>query len=632
MQSVSAELNKLAVEETGESPSTANLTEHFVTYFDNNFLPIGLCLHASLLEHGQPFHLWILCMDELAEQNLQRLALPHVSLIPLREAEDARLLAVKPTRSRGEYCWTLTPFTPQFVFDRDNQVNRVTYLDADLFFFASPKLLLDEFERSGKHVLITEHAYSPRYERSGRAKRGGRFCVQFMTFRRTPEGEKVMHWWQDRCLEWCYARVEDGKFGDQKYLDHWPELFGADVHILLQKERTLAPWNVEHFETFGDGKLNPVFYHFQTLRIISPDEILLYSGWHVGKSSALLYQVYVDSLRRVVFEMKQKEIPVAYLPRKKDLVGRLATLKHKYIDGEECVPLQICMNESVESSPGQVIPVAKGKREGGRRILSKTTKQSMPGSPLVSIVTVVYNGAATLEHTIRGVIEQTYGNVEYIVVDGGSTDATLDILRKYEGNIDYWVSEKDAGIYDAMNKGISLASGEIVGLINADDFYASPDVLARMVSVLADPDLDACYGDLCYVKQFDTSTVVRYWQSSDFRPGAFERAWCPPHPTFFVRRKIYERFGAFDLTYKIAADMELMLRFLELHRVRARYIPEVLVKMRIGGTTNRSLANIVKQNKEILRALKQSGQRASMLRLIFSKIFSKGLQFLVRPK
>ncbi|GEM_PF-106698 len=570
-------------------------------------------------------------MDELVEQNLQRLALPHVSLIPLREAENARLLAVKPTRSRGEYCWTLTPFTPQFVFDRDNQVNRVTYLDADLFFFASPKILLDEFERSGKHVLITEHAYDPRYERSGRAKRGGRFCVQFMTFRRTPEGEKVMLWWQDRCLEWCYARVEDGKFGDQKYLDHWPELFGAEVHVLLQKDKTLAPWNVAHFEKLCGGKLNPVFYHFQTLRIISPDEILLYSGWRVGKASAALYQIYMDSLRHVVSRMKQEEIPVAYLPRRKDLIGRLTTLKHKYIDGEKSVSLQGCMVDFVAPYSSQAMPAARGRVEGGRRISGKTTKKPMPDQPLISIVTVVYNGAATLEHTIRGVIEQTYGNVEYIVVDGGSTDATLDILRKYEGNIDYWVSEKDAGIYDAMNKGISLTSGEIIGLINADDFYASRDVLASVAAVLTDPDVDACYGDLCYVKQHDISTVVRYWQSSDFRPGAFEKAWCPPHPTFFVRRKIYERFGVFDLTYKIAADMELMLRFLEIHRVRAKYIPEVMVKMRVGGTTNRSWANIVKQNGEILRALRQRGQRASMLRLTCSKIISKGLQYFVRP-
>lgn len=323
-------------------PSTdpATSVEHFITLFDSNFLPMGLCLHSSLLEHGHPFHLWIICIDELAEKNLQRLALPHVSLIPLHEVEDERLLGVKPTRSRGEYCWTLTSFTPQFVFDRDPKVKRVTYLDADLFFFASPKLFLDEFDHSGKHVLITEHAYDPRYERSGRAKRSGRFCVQFITFRRTPESAKVMHWWQDRCLEWCFARVEDGKFGDQKYLDQWPELFGAEVHILAQKEKTLAPWNVAYYEKLGHGKVAPVFYHFHGFRILSRSELLLYSGYRVGHAAAHLYETYVSALGRSIAQLKQAGIPVPCLPRRSDLAGRLATLKHQWVDGEKSIPYQ----------------------------------------------------------------------------------------------------------------------------------------------------------------------------------------------------------------------------------------------------------------------------------------------------
>ena len=314
--------------------------EHFVTLFDNNFLPIGLCLHASLLKHGEPFHLWILCMDETVEQNLQRLALPHVSLISLREVEDQRLLEVKPTRSRGEYCWTLTSFTPQFVFDRDPRVQRVTYLDADLFFFAPPKLLLDEFEHSGKHVLITEHAYDPRYERFGRAKRGGRFCVQFMTFRRSLESTKVMRWWQERCLEWCYARVEDGKFGDQKYLDQWPELFGPEVHILKQKEKTLAPWNVAYYEKLGHGQVAPVFYHFHGFRILSPNELLLYSGYRVGNAAAHLYEAYINTLHQAIAELKQAGIAIPCLPRRNDWIGRLAILKHQWLDGEKSIHYQ----------------------------------------------------------------------------------------------------------------------------------------------------------------------------------------------------------------------------------------------------------------------------------------------------
>ncbi|HET7834031.1 MAG TPA: glycosyl transferase [Gallionella sp.] len=279
-------------------------------------------------------------MDELVERNLQRLALPHVGLIPLREVEDVRLLGVKPTRSTGEYCWTLTPFVPQFVFERDSRVNRVTYLDADLFFFASPKSLLDEFEHSGKHVMITEHAYAPRYERFGRAKRGGRFCVQFMTFVRSPEGAKVMRWWQDRCLEWCYARVEDGKYGDQKYLDQWPVLFEPEVHILLQKEKTLAPWNVAYYGNLGRGQVTPVFYHFHGLRILSHNELLLYSGYRVGNAANYLYQTYLGTLDQSIARLKHAGISVPCLPRPNDWIGRLTILKRQWIDGEKRIPYQ----------------------------------------------------------------------------------------------------------------------------------------------------------------------------------------------------------------------------------------------------------------------------------------------------
>lgn len=317
------------------SSEAAAGAEHFVTLFDNNFLPMGLCLHTSLLQHAKPFHLWILCMDEQVERNLHRLALPHVSLIPLREIEDGRLLAVKPTRSRGEYCWTLTPFTPQFVFERDATVEQVTYLDADLFFFDSPERLLQEFRASGKHVQITEHAYDPRYERFGRAARSGRFCVQFMTFRRTSQAEKVMRWWQERCLEWCYARVEGGKFGDQKYLDVWPELFHDEVHILEQKEKTLAPWNVAYYSRLGKGDVTPVFYHFHGFRILSRTELLLYSGYRIRGEADYLYQSYLRALGSAVAVMKQASIPIPCLPRRKDWLGRLAILKHKWIDGEK---------------------------------------------------------------------------------------------------------------------------------------------------------------------------------------------------------------------------------------------------------------------------------------------------------
>jgi len=249
----------------------------------------------------------------------------------------------------------------------------------------------------------------------------------------------------------------------------------------------------------------------------------------------------------------------------------------------------------------------------------------------ISIITVCYNSGKTIGHTLQSVREQTYDDIEHIIVDGCSNDNTLEIIKAKGSHVSKFVSEKDGGIYDAMNKGIAMATGEIIGFINADDFYASSYVLAKVVAALKNSSVDACYGDLCYVGQSDTSTVVRYWKSTNFHRTAFEIGWCPPHPTFFVRREIYERFGGFDLTYRIAADFELMMRFLEVHQIRATYISEVLVNMRVGGTTNRSMMNIIKQNIEILRALKSHSLHSSIVRLFCHKLVSRGLQFFVRP-
>ena len=314
------------------SADVADAREHFVTLFDNNFLPMGLALHQSLAAQGRPFRLWILCMDDLVERHLRKLDLAHVSLIPLREAEDARLLAVKPGRSRGEYCWTLTPFTPQFVFERDASVRRVTYLDADLYFFAPYDAFFEEFERSGRDVLITDHSYAPKYRK--RARRSGRFCVQFITFLRSEGAAKVMRWWQDRCLEWCFARVEDGKYGDQKYLDNWPVLFEREVHVLQQGNRTLAPWNVAYYQQAAGGDARPVFYHFHGLRIVSPSRLLLYSGYDLGADGMVFYEAYLRGLRASIALLEDHDVAVPLLPLSRDLLSLLLRWKRRIRDGE----------------------------------------------------------------------------------------------------------------------------------------------------------------------------------------------------------------------------------------------------------------------------------------------------------
>lgn len=287
-----------------------NPVEHFVTLFDSNFLPMGMALHDSLMAHGRPFHLWILCMDELVEEQLKRISLPNVTLMPLREAESRKMLSVKPGRTRGEYCWTLTPFTFQMVFDRDAGIQRVTYLDSDVFFFDSPLILLRELEEAGKHVLITEHAYAPEYSRGSLVN--GRFCVQFLTFRRTAQAEKVMRWWQERCLEWCFARSEEGKFGDQKYLDRWPELFADEVHIVRQTEKTLAPWNVNLVEKKLHGRLAPVFFHFHGFRITGPDTVQLYRFYKIGESGLRLYDLYFATLQKGFATLRASDFPVPF--------------------------------------------------------------------------------------------------------------------------------------------------------------------------------------------------------------------------------------------------------------------------------------------------------------------------------
>lgn len=250
----------------------------------------------------------------------------------------------------------------------------------------------------------------------------------------------------------------------------------------------------------------------------------------------------------------------------------------------------------------------------------------------LTVITVCYNSAAYIADSLRSVDSQTWQDFEHIIVDGGSADDTMKIVRSDSQSWRRWISEADRGIYDAMNKGIRMAAGEVIGFINSDDFYTSPHVLAKVADVFRDPSVDACYGDLCYVKQDDIASVVRYWRSSVFRPGLFLRGWCPPHPTFFVRRSVYERLHGFDLQYKIAADVELMARFMEVHRIRTRYIPEVLVTMRLGGASNQSWSSVLRQNREIFGALKTHGLRPSLASFVAGKLLSRGKQFLTRPK
>ncbi len=250
----------------------------------------------------------------------------------------------------------------------------------------------------------------------------------------------------------------------------------------------------------------------------------------------------------------------------------------------------------------------------------------------ISIVTATYNSARTVRDTLRSVAAQSFENVEHIIVDGQSQDDTLAILEANRDRIARIVSEPDGGIYDAMNKGIALATGDVIGLLNSDDVFASRDSLRDVAMAMRDPQIECCYGDLVYVDADDLSRVVRYWKSRSFVPGLFRSGWVPPHPTFYVRKDVYERYGNFDLNYRLAADFELMLRLMEKHRVRSVHVPRVLVKMRLGGATNQSLSNIWKQNVEIYRSAKHHGIGMSLVEFVIGKIWARSSQFLTRPR
>lgn len=232
----------------------------------------------------------------------------------------------------------------------------------------------------------------------------------------------------------------------------------------------------------------------------------------------------------------------------------------------------------------------------------------------ISIVTATYNSAATLRDTIESVLAQRYADIEYLIIDGGSTDGTVDLIREYEPRFEgrlRWVSEPDKGIYDAMNKGFRMATGEVLMLINSDDFYASDTAVERVAAQFeAHPEADCVYADLYYVAHDDTARIIRTWRCGQPRP--FRKGWMPAHPTFYCRRSVYEQHGYFDLQFRLAADFDLMLRFVEVARIKMVYLPEFLVRMRIGGASSGSLKNIIRQNKECVRSFRKYGCRVGL--------------------
>ncbi|WP_430446971.1 MAG: hypothetical protein ACQZ2J_05660 [Pseudomonas piscis] len=277
---------------------------NFCTLFDSRYMSRGLAMYESLAANCPSFHLFIFAFDETSFEYLSNANLANTTIISLREFETEELLAVKPGRTPGEYCWTCTPFTILHALEKF-QLKNCTYLDADLYFYSDPSILIRELQDNS--ILITEHRYTERYNQEATS---GKYCVQFMTFKATEPGMKALRWWADSCLEWCFDRFEDGRFGDQKYLDDWTERF-QKVHVLSNLGGGVAPWNVQQYQFSLTGKetvgietstqqpFNLVFYHFHGLKLLQDEKIELGTYILSRTTKNLIYKPYINHLMQI---------------------------------------------------------------------------------------------------------------------------------------------------------------------------------------------------------------------------------------------------------------------------------------------------------------------------------------------
>ncbi len=554
---------------------------YYCSYFDRNYLLKAIALINSLNRHcATGFTLYAVCLDEITRVILERLALPNVVTVPLHRIEenDADLLAAKGNRSVVEYYWTLTPSVMLRLLDWHPEIELITYIDADLYFYADPEPIFAEMGEAS--TLIHGHRFP---EQLKHLESFGKYNVGLLCFRRDAEGMEVLRWWRERCNEWCYCEIDNGRYGDQLYLDDWPTRF-RKVHVLEHIGAGVAPWNHIQYRFWNDasGRVRVddrevIFYHFHSLDLVRP--------WLVVPAKFVLYPLrediirccimpYVDELCRAMetvlrvlpsfaFGMLNDKLLTAEqtLIVRKEQAGGLERLglAHPRLDlgaGWEC------------HSTEQMHPAAPPyPAQGAVSVATPYNAQSAasvaaPEKPRLSVVVPSYNYGRYLEACLDSILSQGYPNLELLVLDGGSTDNTVEILKRYEKHLAFWRSSRDDGQYAAIEEGLNRSTGAIMTWLNADDMFhpGAFDTVSRIFTQA--PEVEWLMGR---PNSFDEAggqkQVVSYLPLNSRAKYLADEVFIQQEGVFW-RRALWERSGArIDRTLSLAADLELWARF-----------------------------------------------------------------------
>ena len=584
---------------------------YYCTYFDRNYLLKALSLIASLNRHlSQPFTLYAVCLDELTRTVLERLALPNVVTIPLHQVEenDAELLAAKKTRSCVEYYWTLTPSIMLWVLDRHPEIELITYLDADLYFYADSEPIFQEL--GDNSTLIHGHRF-PEYMKH--LEIYGKYNVGLLCFRRDQAGLEVLRWWRERCNEWCYCTIDNGRYGDQLYLDDWTERF-RKVHVLEHIGAGVAPWNhIQYrFRAEPDGKVclddrEVIFYHFHSLDFVRPGLVI--------PAKFLLYPLrediitncvvpYLEELRRSMQKVLEILPGFSFGLFNDRLLSAEHTLIAEKSYGDELKNLGLahpilelsngwqchCSEQMNPPAPPYERQTPLQKRADAEKALAREpsvfpkggTMESSAGSartgaevracgpellvkkplPRITLVTPSYNYGRYLEACLDSALSQNYPDLEYIVMDGGSTDDSVRILKRYEKHLSYWQSRPDAGQYSAIEEGFRRSTGELMTWLNADDMFhkGAFDTVASIFS--AEPETQWLMGRPNSFDEEGRQKHVLSFLPMNSRAKYLEDQELIQQEGVFWRRPLWDRSGGYlDRELLLAADLELWARF-----------------------------------------------------------------------